>query len=188
MLALLGQPRLVILDELTQGLDPTARREVWKAVSQLRESGTTVLLVTHELDEAEALCDRVVAMRAGRILDSGPPAELVDRHGRLATIRFSVAEEAASVLLVEEIRGLPGVAEVELNAGRATVWGDRTAIAHVGAALVRAGEVPADLSVEIPDLEEALVELLEHADAASSRGANNPLARRPGREIHAKTI
>ena len=73
-------PRLVILDELTQGLDPAARRDVWAAVRQLHEAGTTVLLVTHEMDEAEALCDRVVVMRAGRVLDAGTPAELVDRH------------------------------------------------------------------------------------------------------------
>src|SRR5258705_13780549 len=75
VLALLNQPRLVILDELTQGLDPAARREVWAAVAQLREDGTTVLLVTHELDEAEALCDRVIAMPAGRILDAGAPQD-----------------------------------------------------------------------------------------------------------------
>jgi ABC-2 type transport system ATP-binding protein len=117
-------------------------------------------------------------MRAGRILDSGPPAELVDRHGRRATIRFGVADELASLLLIEEIRGLPGVAAVERDSGFVTVWGDRKAIAHVGAALVRAGEVPADLRVEIPDLEEALVELLETADAAISGPADNPLARR----------
>src|SRR3954452_5927136 len=89
VLALLGRPRLVILDELTQGLDPAARRDVWDAVAQLRGDGTTVLLVTHELDEAEALCDRFVPLRAGRILDMGPPAELVDRHGRRAAMRWS---------------------------------------------------------------------------------------------------
>jgi ABC-2 type transport system ATP-binding protein len=81
VLALLNRPRLVILDELTQGLDPAARRNVWAAVRQLHEEGTTVLLVTHEMDEAEALCGRVVAMRAGRVLDAGAPADLVDRHG-----------------------------------------------------------------------------------------------------------
>lgn len=79
MLALLNEPRLVILDELTQGLDRAARREVWSAVAQLGAGGTTVLLVTHELDEAEVLCGRVVAMRAGRVLDSGSFAELVAR-------------------------------------------------------------------------------------------------------------
>lgn len=83
----------MILDELTQGLDPASRRNVWAAVSRLRESGATVLLVTHELDEAQALCDRVLAMRAGRILDQGTPAELIDRHARRATMRFSLEED-----------------------------------------------------------------------------------------------
>src|SRR5262252_4317383 len=89
VLALLNRPRLVILDELTQGLDPAARRDVWAAVRRLHEAGTTVLLVTHEMDEAEALCGRVVVMRAGRVLDAGAPADLVDRHAGTATIRFS---------------------------------------------------------------------------------------------------
>ena len=75
VLALLNRPRLVILDELTQGLDPAARRNVWAAVRQLRAAGTTVLLVTHEMDEAEALCGRINVMRAGRIVDMGTPAE-----------------------------------------------------------------------------------------------------------------
>ena len=98
VLALLDNPRLVILDELTQGLDPSARRSVWSAVDQLRRGGTTVLIVTHELDEAEALCDRVVAMRAGRVLDSGAPSELIDRHGRGATISFTLPEDQVSSL------------------------------------------------------------------------------------------
>jgi ABC-2 type transport system ATP-binding protein len=88
VLALLNQPRLVILDELTQGRDPTARRDVWAAIGQLRDAGTTVLLVTHEMDEAEALHDRVVAMRAGRVLDAraAQPADRPPRrlgHGSL---------------------------------------------------------------------------------------------------------
>jgi len=165
VLALLGRPRLVILDELTQGLDPAARRGVWAAVSQLREDGTTVLLVTHELDDAEALCDRVVAMRAGRILDSGPPAELVDRHARRATIRFGLEEVYSSDALLEELRDVPGVERVERAGPRATVYGDRRAIAHVGSALVGNGSVPADLSVQIPSLEDALLGLLDGAQA-----------------------
>jgi ABC-2 type transport system ATP-binding protein len=171
VLALLGRPRLVILDELTQGLDPSARRNVWAAVSQLREEGTTVLLVTHELDDAEALCDRVVAMRSGRILDSGPPAELVDRHARRATIRFGLedgAHPASREALLDELREAAGVDLVEHDGLRATVCGDRRAIAYVGAALVRNGSVPADLSVHIPTLEDALLGLLEDAESPSS--------------------
>src|SRR3954469_16692224 len=111
VLALLNQPRLVILDELTQGLDPAARRDVWSAVLQLREAGTTVLLVTHELDEAEALCDSVVVMRAGKVLDSGPPAELVARHAGEATVRFSLPHGggAAAAGSLPQLHTLPGV-------------------------------------------------------------------------------
>jgi len=78
VLALLNRPRLVILDELTQGLDPAARRNVWAAIRQLNDEGTTVLLVTHEMDEAEALCDRVAIMDAGRIVALDSPASLID--------------------------------------------------------------------------------------------------------------
>lgn len=164
VLALLGSPPLVILDELTQGLDPAARREVWTAVAQLRDCGTSVLLVTHELDEAQALCDRVVAMRAGRVLDCGAPAELIDRHGRRATVEFTCPASAGAGL-IEELAALAGVAGVTVADGRVTVEGDRTMIAHVGAALVEAGEVPGDLRVAIPNLEAALLGLLD-SDAA----------------------
>ena len=163
VLALLNRPYLVILDELTQGLDPAARRNVWTAVRQLHYAGTTVLLVTHEMDEAEALCDRIVVMRAGRILDVGRPADLVDRYARQAMVRFSLPDPPAPLL--EEIRRLGGVREVEVTGARITVHGDRRIIAHVGAALVRCGTVPEDLGVHVPDLEQALLELLEHESA-----------------------
>ena len=162
VLALLNRPRLVILDELTQGLDPAARRNVWAAVRQLHDAGTTVLLVTHEMDEAEALCGRVVAMRGGRVLDAGAPADLVDRHAGTATIRFSMPD--APALLLDQVRRLDGVYEVERAGAQVTVRGARPVIAHVGAALVRWGSVPADLSVHVPTLEDALLGLLDGAD------------------------
>src|ERR1700722_1982566 len=88
VLALLNRPRLVILDELTQGLDPAARRDVWAAIRQLNEEGTTVLLVTHEMDEAEALCGRVAVMRSGRVIDAGAPADLGGGPAGTATLRL----------------------------------------------------------------------------------------------------
>ena len=157
VLALLDNPRLVILDELTQGLDPAARREVWSAVRQLQDSGTTVVLVTHELAEAEQLCGRVVALRSGRVLDSGTPAELVARHGAHATVRFSWSDDVVG------LTGLPGVREVTRAAGTVTVHGQRQVIAQVGAWLVPRGPVPTDLRVEVPDLEAALLALLDGA-------------------------
>lgn len=165
VLALLNEPKLVILDELTQGLDPAARREVWSAVGQLRDGGTTVLLVTHELAEAEVLCGRVVAMRAGRVLDSGSPAELVARHAAHACIQFSYAGD------VRKLQKLPGVREVVQGAGTVAVHGERQAIAHVGAWLVPRGPIPADLRVDVPDLESALLALLAGASAPELVGA-----------------
>ncbi|HEY0936210.1 MAG TPA: ABC transporter ATP-binding protein [Trebonia sp.] len=77
-LALVGRPRLVVLDELTTGLDPAARRESWRLVEELRADGVTVLLVTHYADEAERLCDRVALIQAGRLAACGRPAELIE--------------------------------------------------------------------------------------------------------------
>jgi ABC-2 type transport system ATP-binding protein len=172
VLALLNRPRLVILDELTQGLDPAARRNVWAAIRQLHEEGTTVLLVTHEMDEAEALCRQVVVMRGGRVLDAGAPADLVDRHAGTATIRFSMPDAPAPLL--DQVRRLDGVREVQRAGARVTVYGARPVIAHVGAVLVRWGSVPADLSVHVPSLEDALLGLLdgvvsEHGELVGGR-------------------
>ncbi len=167
VLALLNRPRLVILDELTQGLDPAARREVWDAVTELRREGTTVLLVTHELVEAEVLCDRVVVMRAGRVLDHGAPVELVARHADVATVRFSLPAGRPSDHLAA-LRALPDVTDVVRNGDRVSVVGRRPVIAHAGAWLVDRGRIPADLSVEQPDLEAALLRLLDTSSTLDS--------------------
>ena len=160
VLALLNRPRLVVLDELTQGLDPAARREVWSAVGELHDDGTTVLLVTHELEEAEALCGRVVALRYGRVMDQGTPAELVDRHAPWARTRFSW--DAAGVTgFAAELRQLTGVRSVDTLDRVIEIEGSRESVAFVGAALVRHGAVPPDLRVAMPDLEAALLHLLD---------------------------
>jgi ABC-2 type transport system ATP-binding protein len=163
VLALLNRPRLVILDELTQGLDPAARRNVWAAVRQLNDEGTAVLLVTHEMDEAEALCGRVAVMRSGRIVDAGAPADLVERHASTATIRFSRPDPPAGLL--DQIRRLDGVRDVERAGTRITVRGHRRIIAYVGAALVHWEPVPDDLTVCVPTLEDALLGLLNSEPA-----------------------
>jgi ABC-2 type transport system ATP-binding protein len=75
-LAMLGNPELVVLDELTTALDAAGRRETWALIRRLREDGLTVLLVTHDLDEAERRCDRVGVLRAGRLVAIGHPQEI----------------------------------------------------------------------------------------------------------------
>src|SRR5690606_25661899 len=81
-LALVGNPQLAILDELTTGLDPQARRETWDLIEAVRDSGVTILLVTHFMDEAARLCDRVLVIDQGRVVAEGTPAELAARAAR----------------------------------------------------------------------------------------------------------
>ena len=160
MLALLNRPRLVILDELTQGLDPAARRNVWAAVRQLHDEGTTVLLVTHEMDEAEALCGRVVVMRGGpraRRGGAGGPGGPARRDGDDPLQPAGRPGAAAG-----PGRRLDGVHEVE-RTGRAGHRARRTGASSRTSARRWCGwgSVPADLSVHVPTLEDALLGLLD---------------------------
>jgi ABC-2 type transport system ATP-binding protein len=161
-LALLNQPRVVFFDELTQGLDPLARGEVWEAIRDVRDRGTTVVLVTHFMDEAEALCDRVAVMRGGRVVDTGTPADLIARHVRATTVTFTppVSFDPAT------LPSLPGVDTVERHGEQIRVIGSNQLIAPVCASVLdddRFG--PPDLRVHHPDLEDALIALISDPDA-----------------------
>ena len=96
-LALLGDPEVVVLDELTTGLDPAARRETWALVRQLREGGTTVVLVTHAMDEAETLCDRLAVIVAGRVAALGVPEEIKGGHDQLESAYLALIDECWEV-------------------------------------------------------------------------------------------
>jgi ABC-2 type transport system ATP-binding protein len=159
-LALVNEPEIVFLDELTQGLDPAARRIVWDLVKRIRERGTTVVLVTHFTDEAEILCDRVVVMRDGRLVAQGSPAELVDQHGPGIGVSFTDPNAEAV-----DLRSICGVRSVGLSGSRVELRGDRRMLAHIGAYLVetsraRGAPVPRDLHVDEPSLEDAVLELI----------------------------
>jgi len=93
--ALVGEPELVLLDEPTTGLDPQARHLLWEKLRLLKQQGTTLVLTTHYMDEAERLCDRLVVMEKGRILDGGSPRELLSRH---------VAKDVLEIRGPEELR------------------------------------------------------------------------------------
>jgi ABC-2 type transport system ATP-binding protein len=160
-LALLNEPRVVFFDELTQGLDPLARGEVWGAIREVRDRGTTVVLVTHFMDEAEALCDRVAVMRGGRIVDAGTPADLIARHARATTVTFTppVSFDPAT------LAALPGVDGVERHGERIRVIGTNQLIAPVCAAVLGDDHLgPPDLRVHHPDLEDALIALVSDPD------------------------
>jgi ABC-2 type transport system ATP-binding protein len=153
-LALVNRPRLVFLDEMTTGLDPEARREAWRLIEQVRDRGTTVVLVTHFLDEAERLCDRLVVVRDGRVVATGTPPELVAAHGGGVTAVFTADLDPA------RLAALPGVTSVGVRGGAHEVKGDAAAVLHLGHLLVAEGVVPGDLRVHQPTLEDAYLALV----------------------------
>jgi len=155
-LALINRPEIVFLDELTQGLDPAARRSVWELIDRLRAGGTTVVLVTHFMDEAEALCDRVAVMRDGRIVGSGRPDELIATFGHAMEMSFT----APGDLDVNCLASLSSVADVSNVAGRLEVRGRSDLVVDVGAALARCAQRPSDITVGQPRLEDVLVPIL----------------------------
>ncbi len=97
-LSLINRPELLILDEPTTGLDPAVRLALWSRVRDLRAAGTTVLLTTHYMDEAQRLCERVAIISAGRVIDEGAPAALISAHLAPETAEFDCAPEEESAL------------------------------------------------------------------------------------------
>jgi ABC-2 type transport system ATP-binding protein len=155
-LALVNRPRLVFLDELTQGLDPAARRSTWALVEQARDGGATVVLVTHDMDEAERLCDRVAVMSDGVVVACGAPSELVGFGGPVA-MRFSSSSASA----LEGLERVPGVVEVRFDGRAAAVSGEPRSVVLVAAELARRGVEPDDFTVVRPTLEDSVVAMLE---------------------------
>jgi ABC-2 type transport system ATP-binding protein len=108
-LALVNDPEVIFLDEPTTGLDPAARRALWRLVEQLKGQGRTVLLTTHYMEEAEALCDQVAIMDHGRILDQGTVAALVSRRFHEKAVQFDHIEglgddRLAAIAAVSSVR------------------------------------------------------------------------------------
>jgi ABC-2 type transport system ATP-binding protein len=153
-LALVGRPELVFLDELTQNLDPVGRRHTWDVIRRVRDGGTTVVLVTHDVEEAERLCDRIVVMSRGRVVADGTPAAIVDSLGGAATVRFTDAD-----IDVRTLHTVPGVSRVQRHGPEVRVAGSGPLLAFVGAHLVDIGRPAIDLRVHRPSLEERFVQL-----------------------------
>ncbi len=118
-LALINDPELVFLDELTTGLDPQARRAIWDLVRGIRERGKTVFLTTHLMEEAERLCDRVAIIDHGRIIDIGTPAELVRRHCPERAVIVATEDSTAP----DRFRAIPQVDSVSSQGAQVTIRG-----------------------------------------------------------------
>jgi ABC-2 type transport system ATP-binding protein len=154
-LALVGNPRVAVLDELTTGLDPQARRDTWQVIEQIRARGVTVVLVTHFMEEAERLCDRVALIDAGRVVAVDTPAGLVSRVDVEQRMRFRPTTALDDRLLT----ALPEVTGVARHGDQVVVTGTGNLVHAVTAVLARHQIIAAELRVEQASLDDAFVSL-----------------------------
>ncbi|WP_329177988.1 ABC transporter ATP-binding protein [Streptomyces sp. NBC_01477] len=169
-LALIGSPEVAVLDELTTGLDPLARRDTWGLIQDVRARGVTIVLVTHFMEEAERLCDRVAVIDRGRVVAVDSPAALTERLQAGQRIRFtpSVPFEDALLTGLHEVTGLTRRGDLVV------VTGTGDALNAVTSALARRGIVAEHLRVEQPSLEDAFVALTgNHAAPPTARNHRN---------------
>ena len=157
-LALVGNPEVAILDELTTGLDPRARRETWALIERVRERGVTILLVTHFMEEAERLCDRIVLIEEGRVVATGTPAELATTAAQDVVLRFRVVGDVPPGLLAAAA-GDGAVVSEPSEDGRYEVRGGERVVQDLLTALSAADLRAADLQLERGSLEDAFVSL-----------------------------
>lgn len=166
-LALVGKPQVAILDELTTGLDPAARRATWDLVERVRDSGVTVLLVTHFMDEAERLCDRLVVIDGGRVVAEGTPSALIeglegDRGVRLRFGDDGARNRATDLLTALTHRDDDVTAAVPVG-DEIEVTGTRKVLFAVVQALAAADVVPDDVRTLERTLEDVFVQVTGRA-------------------------
>lgn len=152
-LALVGSPKIAILDELTTGLDPEARRDTWSLIERVRDSGVTVLLVTHFMDEAERLSDRIAVIAGGRVAAVDTPEGLIAQSSAQQQVRFRVSTSLDRDVLTT----LPEVTDVEVAGDRWLVTGRGQLLTSVAGALARAQVVAEDLRIDQRNLDDAFV-------------------------------
>jgi len=168
-LALVGNPQVVVLDELTTGLDPQARRDTWALIEGVRDSGVTIVLVTHFMEEAERLCDRVALIDAGRVVALDTPAALAGRVEADQRIQFRPSVPLDDALLAS----LPDVTSVTRRGGAVVVTGNSNALNAVTSVLARHQIVAQQLRVEQASLEDAFIALTSGDPAAAENGGRN---------------
>ncbi|MEV5871302.1 ABC transporter ATP-binding protein [Streptomyces tendae] len=156
-LALVGDPRVVVLDELTTGLDPRARRETWQLIEDIRAGGVTVLLVTHFMEEAQRLCDRIAVIDRGRVAALDTPAGLIRRSAGATVISFT----PSAPLDEADLRALPDLASVEFRDGRLTLSGTDETVNAVITLLARTRVTAHQLRVTDTTLDDAFLDLTE---------------------------
>ena len=159
-LALINDPEVVFLDELTTGLDPQSRRAIWDLIRGMRERGKTVLITTHLMEEAERLCDRVAIIEHGKIIDIGTPQELVGRHCPTRTVVLATGNALAE----EFLHTIPSVETVTRQDSRFTIQGrGDDFITEVIQCLSENRVRVTDFRTVLPNLEDVFLKLTGHS-------------------------
>jgi ABC-2 type transport system ATP-binding protein len=173
-LSLMAEPSILFLDEPTAGLDPASRHALWEIIRGLVGRGTTVLLTTQYLDEADALASSVVFIDAGRVVAAGTPAELKARAGQ-AQFDLIAATDADLIQLTAALGGLAVVTDHARRAVRVAVQGTGLEgvreLNGITGAVVRSGAGIKRFSLREPDLDDVYFQLTGHARAAAARDA-----------------
>ena len=154
-LALIGRPKIAVLDEMTTGLDPRARRDTWELIEGIRDRGVTIVLVTHFMEEAERLCDRVALIDNGRVAALGTPASLAMQARGGKSVRFLPSAPFDDRLL----RELPGVAGIDREGQHVVVTGTGELVNELILALHTVGVTARDVQLDASNLEDAFVRL-----------------------------
>jgi ABC-2 type transport system ATP-binding protein len=162
-LALVGNPKLAILDELTTGLDPEARREIWSLIENMRDRGVTVILVTHFMDEAERLCDRLALINHGTVTALDSPEAIAAKAGG-SRVRFVPSQPVDDATL----RAIPGVNEIERKERYVTVTGTGDLAAALIDTLAAIGVRVSEVEARSGNLDDAFIKLTR--DDASTVG------------------
>jgi ABC-2 type transport system ATP-binding protein len=153
-LALVGSPKLAILDELTTGLDPEARREIWGLIERMRDRGVTVILVTHFMDEAERLCDRLALINHGTVVALDTPEAIAASAGG-SRVRFVPSQPVDE----QTLRAIPGVKEIERKERYVTVTGTGDLAGSLINALAANGVRVSELEARTGNLDDAFIKL-----------------------------
>jgi ABC-2 type transport system ATP-binding protein len=164
-LALVGNPRLAILDELTTGLDPEARREIWSLIENMRDRGVTVILVTHFMDEAERLCDRLALINHGTVVALDTPEAIAARAGG-SRVRFVPSQPIDE----QTLRAIPGVNEIERKERYVTVTGTGDLAGSLLAALAAIGVRVSELEARTGNLDDAFIKLTKDDAPSVAKG------------------
>ena len=166
-LALVGSPKLAILDELTTGLDPEARRETWSLIESMRNRGVTVILVTHFMDEAERLCDRLALINHGSVVALDTPEAIAAKAGG-SRVKFVPSQPVDD----QTLRAIPGVNEIERKERYVTVTGTGDLAGSLINALAAIGVRVSEVEARTGNLEDAFIKLTK--DDASGVGKRVP--------------